>query len=38
MKRALVVLLALVMGAGLLFAADQAPAKWTFYGEANFVL
>jgi hypothetical protein len=38
MKRALVVLLALVMGAGLLFAADQAPAKWTFYGEANLVL
>jgi len=38
MKRALVVLLALVMGAGLLFAADQAPAKWTWYLEGNFLL
>ena len=38
MKRALVVLLALVMGAGLLFAADQAPAKWTWYFESNFIL
>jgi hypothetical protein len=33
MKRVLVVLLALVMGAGLAFAADQAPAKWTAYVE-----
>jgi hypothetical protein len=33
MKRALVVLLALVMGAGLLFAADQAPPKWGYYME-----
>lgn len=38
MKRVLVVLLALVMGAGLLFAADQAPAKWTWYLESNFIL
>jgi hypothetical protein len=37
MKRALVVLLALVMGAGLVFAADQAPAKWGAYLEGNFV-
>jgi hypothetical protein len=36
MKRALVVLLALVMGAGLLFAADQAPAKWGAYLEGYY--
>jgi len=36
MKRALVVLLALVMGAGLVFAADQAPAKWGAYLEGYF--
>lgn len=33
MKRVLVVMLALVMGAGLLFAADQAPSKWSAYVE-----
>jgi len=33
MKRVLVVLLALVMGAGLVFAADQAPPKWGAYVE-----
>jgi len=38
MKRVLVVLLALVMGAGLLFAADQAPAKWGAYLEGNYYL
>ena len=36
MKRALVVLLALVMGAGLLFAADPAPTKWGAYLEGYF--
>jgi len=38
MKRVLVVLLALVMGAGLVFAADQAPPKWTWWAEGDFIL
>jgi len=38
MKRVLVVLLALVMGAGLAVAADQAPPKWAAYVEGWAIL